>query len=75
MGWTLLGKNEWLIPDLAKHLDVPYGTIHGWIKRGQLPERQIDGPQGRRIVRASAQKLNELTAYKRNRRKHTAHHE
>jgi hypothetical protein len=70
-----LGQDEWLIPDLAKHLDVPYGTIHGWIKRGQLSARQIDGPQGRWIVRASAHKLNELTAYKRKRRKHTTQHE
>ena len=70
-----LGKNEWLIPELAKHLDVPYGTIHGWIKRGLLSARQIDGPQGRWIVRASTQNLAELTAYKSKRRKPTAQHE
>ncbi len=64
-GHAVLGPGEWFIPDLAQHLGIAYQTIYGWLKRGWITARQHDGPQGRWIVKADSQKLNDLTAGKR----------
>jgi DNA invertase Pin-like site-specific DNA recombinase len=78
-GWadrhTLLGPNEWLIPDLARHLGVAYQTIYGWLKRGRVTARQQHGSQGCWVVQADPPKLHDLTAYKRRRIRQEPNHE
>jgi len=60
-----LTPGEWLIPELAHQLGVPYATVASWIKRGRLVARQLDGPQGRWIVQADATALAQLLAGQR----------
>jgi hypothetical protein len=55
-----LTEEEWFVPDLAKKLGVGPQLVYSWIRSGKLPARQLDGPQGRWIVRADAATLARL---------------
>ncbi|MEW6734711.1 MAG: recombinase family protein [Acidobacteriota bacterium] len=55
-----LKKNEWWIPELAKHLGMPRVTLHHWVYRGWVKARQLDGLQGRWIVWADNKELKRL---------------
>ena len=61
--------NEWTIPQIVDRHQVPVGTVHGWIRRGQVTARQIGGDGGRWIVKATP---TELDALVNNRRTHSA---
>jgi hypothetical protein len=41
-----LGPGEWLIPELAKHVGVPLGTVYGWARRGVVASRLIREDRG-----------------------------
>jgi hypothetical protein len=56
-----LGKHEWLIGELAKKLQVGYGTIHQWIVAQRVQAWKLD--DGRWVVIADAVKCRELTAF------------
>jgi len=56
----VLAENEWFVPDLARELGVSRQVVYSWIRAGRLPARQIDGPQGRWILRADAAMLEGL---------------
>ena len=59
-GRLTLTEDEWFVPDLAKRLGVGPQLVYSWIRSGKLPARQMDGPQGRWIVRADAVTLESL---------------
>ncbi len=65
-GWTEprsssleLEADEWLIPDLARHLAIPYRTIYTWIEDGHLRSRRLGN---RRVVSIGPEQLAELTS-------------
>ena len=37
----LLAENEWLLPDLARQLEMPAATLNSWARRGRLKARQL----------------------------------
>jgi hypothetical protein len=49
-----LTEDEWFIPDLAHKFGIRQERVYSWIRAGKLPAYQLDGPQGRWIVRANA---------------------
>jgi hypothetical protein len=57
--------NEWTIPQIVDRYQIPVSTVHGWVRRRQVPARQIGGVRGRWILRAT---LAELDALVNNRR-------
>jgi DNA invertase Pin-like site-specific DNA recombinase len=52
--------DEWLMSELAAHLDMPTVTLHHWIRRGIVQARQPDGPQGRWLIWADAEEVARL---------------
>lgn len=56
--------NDWWLADLADEIEVPLVTLYGWMKRGWLKVRRVDG---RWAVRAGA---DERARLRRLRRKH-----
>ena len=66
-----LGKDEWFIAELARKIQVGYGTIHRWIGAQRLSGRREK--DGRWIVLADDAKCRELIAsqsYREQRRKY-----
>jgi len=63
-----LAANEWTIPQIVDRYQIPVGTVHGWIRRGQVTARQHGGAGGRRVVQATPTELETLV---NNRRKHS----
>jgi len=59
-----LGKHEWLIAELAKKLQVGYGTVHQWIHAKRITARKLN--DGRWVVIADEAKCRELTAFQTN---------
>ncbi|QDV36289.1 recombinase family protein [Tautonia plasticadhaerens] len=44
-------RGEWLVPDLAKRLGVPPGTVYSWARRGVVSARRIgEGGHGRLVI-------------------------
>jgi hypothetical protein len=68
-----LGEHEWLVGQLAKKLEVSYGTIHQWIHAQRVKARQVD--DRRWIVTADEAKCQELIAYRAHQRQRRKHHE
>jgi hypothetical protein len=56
-----LNKHEWTIGDLAKKLQVSYGTLIRWIHENRLEGRKLD--DGRWVATADDAKCRELTAF------------
>jgi DNA invertase Pin-like site-specific DNA recombinase/DNA-binding transcriptional MerR regulator len=52
--------DEWLLSELATHLDMPTVTLHHWIRRGVVQARQPDGGQGRWLIWADVEEVNRL---------------
>jgi len=50
----VLTEGEWFVPDLARELGVRPQVVYAWIRSKRLTARQVNGPQGRWIVRADA---------------------
>lgn len=58
-----LADDEWLLPDLAKKLEMPASTLHRWAKRGLLKARQLaDRYPKYWIIWADADELSRLMA-------------
>lgn len=53
-------SDEWLLAELAAHLDMPLVTLHHWIRRGIVQARQPDGAQGRWLIWADAAEVARL---------------
>lgn len=54
------GRDEWLLGDLARHLDMPATTLYSWIGKGWLKVRKEPGSQRRLLVWADARELESL---------------
>jgi len=52
--------DEWLVSELAAHLDMPTVTLHHWIRREVVQARQPDGAQGRWLIFADAEEVTRL---------------
>ena len=57
-----LAEGERFASDLARELGVRPQVVYAWIKSGRVPGRQLDGTQGRWIVRADASVMATLKA-------------
>jgi DNA invertase Pin-like site-specific DNA recombinase len=62
-----LKQHEWTIAELAKKLQVGYGTLLRWIHEKRLKGRKLD--DGRWVVTADDATCRELTAYQTDRAK------
>lgn len=60
-----LGDDEQLAADLARKLDVNATTVIGWIRQGRLEGRRQAGGCRAWIVRVTDAKLQELTAFRK----------
>jgi hypothetical protein len=46
-----VGRGEWLVPELARRLGVPPGTVYSWARRGVVGARRIgEGGHGRPVI-------------------------
>lgn len=46
-----LAPHEWLVPDLARHLRIPPGTLYVWARRGLVQVRHVDArPKPRAVL-------------------------
>jgi hypothetical protein len=57
--------NEWTIPQIVDHYQIPVSTVHGWVRRRQVPARQIGGAGGRWILQATPTELDALVNNRR----------
>jgi hypothetical protein len=57
-----LKVGEWFVPDLARAVGVHPHVVYAWIRKGEVPARQVDGPQGRWIIHADGAMLESLKA-------------
>ena len=68
-----LGRNEWLVGQLAAKLRVTHGMVHQWIKAGRAEGRQRD--DGRWVVTADEATCRDLVAYRERQRRRREYHE
>lgn len=61
-GQLALKEDEWFVPDLARAVGIRPHVIFGWIRKGKLIARQVDGPQRRWSVHTDAATLANLKA-------------
>ena len=66
-----LGKEEWLIPELARKLGVGYATVYGWIQEERVSARKLE--DGRWVITAGRAKRQELAAFQASRLRRPAH--
>jgi len=52
-------EDEWWLADLARELQMPGGTLHGWIRRGWVEARKQES-SGRWIVQADEAEVERL---------------
>ena len=57
----LLGRHEWLLSDLARHLGMPQPTLHRWIRVGWVHARKLPTPGGHWAIWADADELERMT--------------
>lgn len=63
-----LRRNEWWLPELATHLEIPVETLYAWLRRGWVHAKQLDGKQGRWLVwapRVEVERLKRLRTRER----------
>jgi DNA invertase Pin-like site-specific DNA recombinase len=56
----LLGADEWLLSDLARHLGMPQPTLHRWIRVGWVQARKLPVPGGHWAIWADADELSRM---------------
>ncbi|QUY40343.1 recombinase family protein [Acaryochloris marina] len=59
-----LGENEWWLPDLAKHLEMPRVTLYHWLRRGWVKARQQSEHSRCWIVWADQAEVDRLKRYR-----------
>jgi hypothetical protein len=57
----LLREHEWLLPDLARNLDMPATTLHRWIRVGWVHARKLPTAGGPWVIWADADELDRMT--------------
>jgi DNA-binding transcriptional MerR regulator len=65
-----LSPNQWLLPELARHLGISHQTLRGWIQRDRLNAHQADGKRSRWIIDADPDQLRRLVDAHRARPNH-----
>jgi len=60
-----LKRNEWWLPQLATHLEMPVETLYRWLRNGWLNSKQLAGKQGRLIVWANPGEIDRLRRLRR----------
>jgi hypothetical protein len=55
-----LGKDEWLVVDLAVTLGIPKNTLHGWIQCGWVRTRSLSGHRAPLVCWADGDELERL---------------
>jgi hypothetical protein len=56
----LLSRHEWLLSDLARHVDMPQPTLHRWIRVGWVHARKLPAPGGHWVIWADAEELDRM---------------
>jgi DNA invertase Pin-like site-specific DNA recombinase len=56
----LLGEDEWLLSELAQHLEMPPVTLHRWIRVGWVQARKLPTPRGRWVIWADGDELERV---------------
>ena len=56
----LLDRDEWLLSDLARHLDMPQATLHRWVRVGWVHARKLPTPGGHWAIWADADELDRM---------------
>ena len=57
----LLGTDEWLLSDLARHLGMPPATLHRWIRVGWVHARKLPTPGGHWAIWADSDEQERMT--------------
>ncbi len=60
IGTAPLAADEWWLPDLARSLNIPAGTLYQWIRRGWLEVRKQASPPYRLIAWADEEEQQRL---------------
>jgi hypothetical protein len=58
---NLLSEHEWLLPDLARKLEMPQATLHRWVRVGWVHARKLSTPGGQLVIWADADELDRMT--------------
>jgi hypothetical protein len=58
-----LSSDEWWLPELARLLGIPRGSLSHWIRQGVVRARQLDEPLHRWVVWADKAEQERLRAY------------
>ena len=61
----VLGADEWLLSDLARHLGMPQPTLHRWIRVGWVQARKLATPSGHWVIWADAEELDRMGRLRR----------
>jgi DNA invertase Pin-like site-specific DNA recombinase len=56
----LLGADEGLLSDLARHLGMPQATLHRWVRVGWVQARKLPTPGGHGAIGADADELGRM---------------
>jgi hypothetical protein len=66
----LLGKGEWLLGDLARHLGMPQVTLQRWRKGGWVRARKLEDSGGHWAIWASGPERTRLARLRQYQQKH-----
>ena len=61
MDSNLLSEHEWLLPDLARKLEMPQATLHRWVRVGWVHARKLSTPGGQLVIWADTDELDRMT--------------
>ena len=56
----VLGEHEWLLPDLARELEMPQATLHRWVRVGWVHARKLPTPRGQWVIWADTDELDRM---------------
>ena len=59
-----LAENEWLLPDLARHLEMPKPTLYDWVRRGWVKARQQPNAHKSWVIWADKAELDRLQKHR-----------
>ena len=59
-----LAENEWLLPDLARHLEIPKPTLYDWVRRGWVKARQQPNAHKSWVIWADKAELDRLQKHR-----------
>src|SRR5262249_26372063 len=57
----VLGEHEWLLPDLARGLEMPPATLHRWLRVGWVHARKLPTPRGQWVIWADADERDRMS--------------